>query len=157
MPRNPNTRNFSLPPGRRSRYLTESQTISHLYLSNSVCWLAPFLIEAAKEVPLHNLLSITGYKTRSLRQDFTQGCTYKHGNRYTISVVTHIHSNKKHIARSIGSVLEVVAHELMHLTDMSHSPDRWLLELRISKRFVKLLNKWGCKDTTHGPRTLEFL
>ena len=128
-------------------------------LSGGTAWMAPFILAAKGLVPITKLRGVEGYKTRGVGQDFTQGCTTLYDNGlYTISLATHIRSaGDKYTKRNVGMCLEVLSHELSHLKTLEHTPERWELELQISKRFAKLLKKWGIKDTTIPPERLEFV
>jgi hypothetical protein len=130
---------------------------NHIGYAKNLFWVHPFVAAAAPLVPLHLLTSITGYKTKGKGQDYTQGWTLREGHKYRISIATHVKSNKHHIERSVGSILEVLSHELAHLSEWEHTAEHWILELRISKRFARLSKKLGITDLTDTSDMLEFL
>lgn len=137
---------FFSRPGRPNRSPAARAIVNRIAISPGLEWVREFLVQAAPLAPLHKLRSVKGYKTKGKWQDYTQGLIWRKGRVREITIAEYVQTHRGHAPRPPGIILEVLAHELAHLVEWEHTPEHWILELKIMNRFARLCKRVGIKD-----------
>ncbi len=117
----------------------------------SSAWLAPYVNQVAHLVPVDRLDMVKGYKVLKNKEINQQGQIIMDlaTKRFVITLRTEKYSkeSKKYKNEFISNVLEVLAHELAHMSHWEHTPAHWKLQATIQAEFGNVLNRQGVKDT----------
>ena len=126
----------------------------------NVTWLEPFFQAAKGLVPLHKIKIIKGFSVAySVGLEVTgASCSTETARSFTIAIRTHnqnfrrndngTFSPKRHKRRYIYDILGDFAHELAHVVEWDHTPEHWLLECKIQRRFISKLKDYDLKEVT---------
>jgi len=120
----------------------------------NVVWLEPFFYTAKGLVPLSKVRTIRGYSVSYVtgHEATNASCVTETSRTFDINILTHhqrfqindngTYSPKRHRRRIAYDMLGDFAHELAHVVHWEHTPEHWLLECKIQRRFISLIKKW---------------
>lgn len=122
--------------------------------TKNVLWLKEYVDSVSDIVPIENIKRIKGYKVAlgmGETQDAAIHVANNRGDKFNITIKLYDQILKDgklvhqpvHLARALDSL----AHEISHCLEFEHTRQHYLLQLRIMKRFDRVMKKHGVEDT----------
>jgi hypothetical protein len=113
-----------------------------------ILWFKPFVDSVPDLVDLGRITHIRAFKVRPEFEEQTNGSAIKYRNKYSINILTHYYlkAQERYQHRTLGTVLEDLAHELAHVGVWEHLPNHFKLQSEIQVRFAQVLEDLGIKD-----------
>lgn len=137
---------------------SKGRWMKRLFFSNDLEWFRPYVQKVKNIVPIHQLEKIVSYKPRLdqvhhqhaqlLKETWEEDGVVKKRKYISINLYFVKVSSFKPLRRKIGpfskiDLLELLAHELAHLTHWEHTPSHKALEARLKRLFMTQLEKTG--------------
>ncbi len=126
-------------------------------ISKNLKWIYPYLLSVQDLIDLSKIKEIKGFKIPPNRNELIDGQTIKipPARKYTITLRTHMQlyqSSKtyksflKYKRMYLCEFLDTLAHEICHTVEWDHTTKHLDLQLKVMKRFNKVLKKQKIKD-----------
>ena len=116
-------------------------------------WIRPFLLSVQDIINLERLSWVKGYKVQLNKQDHGYATILRSNNNkvFNINIKTarnlKVNNKKTHCPEYLEIFLLTLAHELAHIHHWEHTPEHFELQVKVLRRFSKVLKQLNVKDT----------
>lgn len=117
-------------------------------VSNDLAWLLPFIRELYHHSPdiVGKIKEIRSYKVSLEKEIQNLGSSRRIGKYYSIWLLSHWNCKGRYVKRYMGSILEVLAHELAHLVCWEHTGTHFIAQAYFIYVFGRVMEKLKIKN-----------